>query len=126
MPAMMYEITMAGPANCAAAVPVSTKMPAPIMAPIPSVIRLMGPSARFSECSPPPAASARIFCMGLVANNGLDMHILRGAEIGWALSRKEHRVCMCGTQSGHQQRTPLEQQDDGISNVGNRARTASP
>ncbi len=43
---------MAGPAYCAAAWPVSTKMPAPIMAPIPSVIRFTGPSARFRLCSP--------------------------------------------------------------------------
>src|SRR5215472_4289818 len=43
---------MAGPAYSAAAEPVKTKIPAPMTAPIPSVTRLMGPRARFSECSP--------------------------------------------------------------------------
>ena len=43
---------MAGPANCAAAVPVSTKMPAPMMAPMPSSTRLLAVSARFRLCSP--------------------------------------------------------------------------
>ena len=64
---------MAGPANCAAAVPVSTKMPAPMMAPMPRVIRLMGPSARLSVWppSPSPSASAMMVLMGLVANNPL-------------------------------------------------------
>ena len=42
----MKEETMAGPAYCAAAWPVRTKMPAPMMAPMPSAVRLTGPSAR--------------------------------------------------------------------------------
>jgi len=45
--AMMNEITMPGPAYCAAALPVRTKIPAPMMAPMPSVVRLSGPRARF-------------------------------------------------------------------------------
>src|SRR5436190_278127 len=49
---------MAGPACCAAASPVSTKMPVPMMAPMPSVTRLIGPRTRLSECSPLTAASA--------------------------------------------------------------------
>ena len=48
MPAMIIESTSAGPANCAAAVPVMTKMPAPMIAPTPSVVRLNGPSVRRS------------------------------------------------------------------------------
>src|ERR1017187_10460722 len=52
---------MAGPVYCAAVVPVSTKMPAPMIAPIPSVIRFTGPSTRLSECSPTcPASSRRV------------------------------------------------------------------
>ena len=35
---------MLGPAYCAAAVPVSTKMPAPMMAPMPMAVMLNGPS----------------------------------------------------------------------------------
>src|ERR1017187_2887458 len=42
---------MAGPAKLAAAAPVSTKMPAPMIAPIPSATRLTGPRARFSPPS---------------------------------------------------------------------------
>ena len=47
-PAKIIESTSAGPANCAAAVPVITKMPAPMIAPTPSVVRLNGPSVRRS------------------------------------------------------------------------------
>src|ERR1039457_7103536 len=49
--AMRNEITTAGPALLAAAIPVSENRPAPMIAPIPSAIRLIGPSVRFSECS---------------------------------------------------------------------------
>src|SRR6266567_9001138 len=48
---MAKLITTPGPANCAAAWPVKTKMPAPMMAPIPRVIRWNGPSARLSPVS---------------------------------------------------------------------------
>ena len=37
----MNESRIAGPANCAAAWPVITKIPAPMIAPMPSVRRLM-------------------------------------------------------------------------------------
>src|SRR5215472_14942491 len=73
---MMYEITMAGPANWAAAVPVSTKMPAPMIPPMPIEIRLMGPSARLSECSPHSLASARMLSIGLVAKSLNAIHCL--------------------------------------------------
>src|SRR5690348_13222706 len=53
----MYDRMIAGPANCAAAAPVSTKMPAPMIAPIPSVMRLVAPKARFRPCSSPDSAS---------------------------------------------------------------------
>jgi hypothetical protein len=43
---MTKESNTAGPAFRAAAVPVSTKMPVPIMAPMPSVVRFNGPKAR--------------------------------------------------------------------------------
>ena len=57
---------MAGPAYCAAAVPVSTKIPAPMIAPMPSVVRFSAPSARLSVCSAP---SPR--CFGLQHGNAL-------------------------------------------------------
>ena len=44
---MMNDNTTAGPAKFAAALPVITKMPAPMMAPMPRLIRLNGPSERF-------------------------------------------------------------------------------
>src|SRR5215472_1407504 len=59
---------MAGPAYCAVATPVSTKMPVPMMAPIPSVIRFVAPSARRRLCSPVSPASFRISLSGLVAS----------------------------------------------------------
>src|SRR5271156_2855959 len=51
-------------------------MPAPIIAPIPSVTRLTGPSARFRQCSPVSAASRINTSIGLVANSGLPMQRL--------------------------------------------------
>ena len=48
-------MTIAGPACAAAAWPVSTKMPVPMIAPMPSDTRLAGPSTRFS---PPPCSLA--------------------------------------------------------------------
>src|SRR6516225_2349837 len=67
---------MAGPAYSAAAEPVSTKIPAPMIAPIPSVTRLMGPRARFSECSPVSRASFISTSSDLVAKSGLPMQLL--------------------------------------------------
>src|ERR1035441_9518390 len=46
-PASTNERTTAGPAFCAATVPVSTKMPVPMMAPTPRAVRFTGPSARW-------------------------------------------------------------------------------
>src|SRR3954471_8043026 len=64
----MYESMIAGPAYCAAAAPVRTKMPAPMMAPIPNVTRFTGPKARFRLCSPTSLASRISMSRGLVAN----------------------------------------------------------
>src|SRR6185437_10402483 len=44
---MMNDRTTAGPAFCAATCPVSTKMPVPMIAPMPSVVRFRAPSTRF-------------------------------------------------------------------------------
>src|SRR2546425_5233774 len=57
----------AGPAFSAATCPVITKIPAPMTAPMPSVTRLRGPSARVRACSPVASASARSVAIGLVA-----------------------------------------------------------
>jgi hypothetical protein len=46
---MMNEIMIAGPAHWAAALPVSTKMPVPMMQPMPSRTRFSAPSERFSS-----------------------------------------------------------------------------
>ena len=54
---MTKESTIAGPAYCAAALPVSTKMPAPMIAPMPSIVRFVALSARFSVPAPSGAAS---------------------------------------------------------------------
>src|SRR5205823_13152872 len=67
---------IAGPANCAAACPVITKIPAPMMAPIPSVTKLRGPSARLRLCSPDSLASFISVSIGFVANKGLPMQLL--------------------------------------------------
>src|SRR5208337_288712 len=75
-PASTYDNMMAGPAYREAADPVSTKMPAPIMAPIPNVIKLTGPRARFRLCSPVSPASFISVSIDFVANKGLPMQLL--------------------------------------------------
>ncbi len=65
MPASTIDRTMAGPACIAAACPVSTKMPVPMMAPMPSIVRSTGPRTRLSVASPRRAFSSSI---DLVAN----------------------------------------------------------
>src|SRR5207253_3982124 len=73
---------IAGPANCAAACPVMTKIPAPMMAPIPNVTRLIGPRARFRQCSPDSPASFISVSIGFVANKGLPMQLLLSESVG--------------------------------------------
>src|SRR2546425_8857610 len=68
MPTRIIERGTAGPAYSAATCPVITKIPAPMTAPMPSVTRLRGPSARLRACSPAASASARRVAIGLVAN----------------------------------------------------------
>src|SRR5436190_4854796 len=53
---MIIDSTSAGPAFCDAAVPVSTKMPVPMIDPMPSAVRFSGPSERLRR---PRSASAR-------------------------------------------------------------------
>src|SRR5579863_6073926 len=67
---------IAGPAYSEAAEPVSTKMPAPIIAPIPNVTRFTGPSARLRLCSPVSEASFISVSSDFVANKGLPMQLL--------------------------------------------------
>src|SRR5262245_9601492 len=55
-----------GPDLSAIAAAVRTNRPAPMMAPIPSAIRDMGPSVRFSVCAPP-SDSARSLSTDFVA-----------------------------------------------------------
>ena len=51
IPAMTYDSVMPGPAYVAAATPVRTKMPAPIMAATPNAVRLTTPRERLRRCS---------------------------------------------------------------------------
>jgi hypothetical protein len=60
MPPSTNDSMMPGPAYCAAAVPVRTKMPAPIMAPIPIAVMLVAPSVFDSEWPPFVSALATI------------------------------------------------------------------
>ena len=52
IPAATIESIMAGPAFSAAATPVNTKMPVPMMAPTPSAVRPTGPSTRLRRLLP--------------------------------------------------------------------------
>jgi hypothetical protein len=64
----MKEYTTPGPAYRAAAGPVSTKMPVPMIAPIPRAIRLPAPSDRLSVCSPVSDASPIIVLSDFVCS----------------------------------------------------------
>src|SRR5664279_2101127 len=63
---MMNERTMAGPAKFAAAVPVKTKMPAPMIAPMPRRTRLVAVRERLRLG--PPSSSGMTSDMDLVRN----------------------------------------------------------
>src|SRR5580658_2676412 len=65
-----------GPAYSDAAEPVITNMPAPIMAPIPSVTKFTGPRARLRLCSPVSSASFISVVIDFVANKGLAIQLL--------------------------------------------------
>src|SRR6266571_2869074 len=52
MPATVYDSISAGPPTLCAAAPVATKMPAPMMAPMPRLVSWIGPSTRRRRCSP--------------------------------------------------------------------------
>src|SRR5581483_6059125 len=70
MPATTNESVSDGPAFVADATPVSTKMPVPMIAPMPIAVSAHGPSDRLracSLCSSPP--SARIRERGLTRSN---------------------------------------------------------
>src|SRR5207245_1394698 len=69
IPATTKERMRPGPALSCAASPVSTKMPAPMMAPTPRAVRLTGPSTRRSRFSPSISASST--STGLTAKSWL-------------------------------------------------------
>ena len=77
------ESTTAGPACVAAAWPVSTKMPAPMMPPIPIITRFVADKDRFSVPSPEAVAS---FCRAamLLRAKGLMVSFL-GSRPGSAI-----------------------------------------
>src|SRR5713101_2823985 len=76
MPARINERTIAGPAYCAAAAPVRTKMPAPIIAPIPREISDTGPRVRLRLRSPDSPASCIKRLIDFFANSGFPMRFL--------------------------------------------------
>src|SRR5215212_6641471 len=65
---MIIDNTTAGPAWAAAARPVSTKIPVPMMAPMPSRVRSTAVSERLRPWWP--SASARSWSTDFVANRG--------------------------------------------------------
>ena len=78
---MTKERTIAGPAYCAAALPVSTKMPAPMIAPMPSIVRFVAESARLSVPDPVCAASvcsdAMLFVLDMLMRISPDSRCVR-------------------------------------------------
>src|SRR5947199_2028719 len=75
------ESMSAGPVLSCAAMPVNTKMPVPIMAPMPRQLNWIGPRIRRSRFSPSISSSRSL--MGFFANKGL--------AIGPPVSRKEYK-----------------------------------
>src|SRR6185437_6038119 len=84
MPATMKASASPGPAWLAAAVPVRTKMPVPMMAPMPSATRAVAERQRLSLT--PVASSACSSSMDFVASSWLGMgppaQIVVGADYG--------------------------------------------
>jgi len=78
MPATTKDSMMAGPAWAAATWPVRTKMPAPMMAPMPRLIRLMGPRDRFSSLL---AASFWIWDTDFLRNRRFPLGLRPSADI---------------------------------------------
>src|SRR3954452_17297994 len=74
------ENTIAGPANCAAAVPGITKIPAPLTAPMPSVVRWTAASERRSV---PDSASTRRSSIRLLVNRLMRSPEGLGSWVGW-------------------------------------------
>src|SRR5258708_39700070 len=78
--------TTAGPAFCAAVIPVRENNPAPIIAPMPNATNCAGPSVRLSElCS----ASFRIEPRGFTAKR-LMMSLRIASAGGWAKPKAVH------------------------------------
>ena len=82
MPANTKLSTTAGPACIAAAWPVSTKMPAPMIAPMPSMTRCLAVSARLSGISPvigpwscSPASTCGVGCTGWTAKRSFEHRV---------------------------------------------------
>src|SRR5262245_44865846 len=73
MPAATNDSTTAGPALAAAARPVSTKIPVPMIAPMPSSTRSVAVSVRLRPCTT--SASARRSSTDWVANSGFALAI---------------------------------------------------
>jgi hypothetical protein len=81
---------MAGPALAAAACPVRTKMPVPMMAPTPSMINCAGPRTRLRTASPSPVCSRVMASIDLVAKMDMSAtlshrwrEVLKGLSNGW-------------------------------------------
>src|SRR5580765_1664068 len=77
IPDITNDSISAGPVLSCAATPVRTKMPVPMMAPIPIAVRETGPSTRRRRCSP--AISSRSSLSGFFANSWLAMRSPPGA-----------------------------------------------
>src|SRR4051812_35416850 len=80
MAATMNDSGTAGPAWSAAASPVRTKMPAPMMAPMPSMVRFVAVRARLSDRSLVASASARRDATDLVAQRFIGGSLVRSVS----------------------------------------------
>src|SRR5580704_17669936 len=102
----MNDSGIAGPALLAAAVPVSTNMPAPMMAPTPSIVRLVAVRTRRSPVPSSVLASAWSEAMLLVVPRLIEGSPLRtGSE--WASSAARERGTARTGREGAVLRAPL-------------------
>src|SRR5438093_10507386 len=85
MPATMKAIVTDGPDRSAIAAAVRTNSPAPMIAPMPRATSDVGPSVRFSACSPPSAASPINCSIGFVPKSdigkGLSTRLYQAVQI---------------------------------------------
>src|SRR5262249_61262964 len=119
MPATTKDSMMAGPASWAATRPVITKIPEPMMAPLPSEVSEIGPRTRRRRLSP--SASARSVSRDFLANSCLKNMGIPLGVVSWRIDNQSHRPVVDQLDAHHGPEAPrLHRQAAGAHRVDER------